>query len=69
MDRLGILGLTGSILGWERSRVVLGSLLGVGTLWAGALCSPRVRLVLQGQEQAGLVSQWPGLGRSPTPTL
>ena len=37
MGRLAILGLTGSILGWERSRVVLGSLLGVGTLWAGAL--------------------------------
>ena len=67
MGRLAILGLAGSVLGWERPRVVLGSLVEVGTLWAGALCSSRVRLVLQGQEQAGLVSRWPGLRRSPIP--
>ena len=65
MGRLAILGLTDSILGWERSRVVLGSLLGGGGHALGrSPCSSRVRLVLQGQEQAGLFHEGRGWGEA-----
>lgn len=70
MGRLAILGLTGSILGWEGLRVVLGSLLGGGGHALG-----RSLVLLKGQAGASragtgrLVSRRLGLGRSPTPTL